>query len=73
MAEVVHPGPCLLQDALNCIQTLVKVLERRAEGNAHEVVARRVEQVSAVSRVDVEEDSGNHDGLLLQQFLEERL
>lgn len=37
------------------------------------MVARRAEQVAAVRRVDVEENAGDHDRLLLEQLLEERL
>ena len=62
----------LLEHALDRIETLVEVLERRAEREAHEVVARRVEEVPAVRGVDVEEDAGDDDRLLLEQLLEER-
>ncbi len=32
----------------NCIQTTVEVLQRRAKGEANEMVARRVEQVTTM-------------------------
>ena len=62
-----------LQHAGHRVDALVEVLEGRAERQTHEVVARRVEQVAAVRRVDVEEDAGDDDALLLQELLEEGL
>ena len=62
-----------LQNTSHCVDALVEVLDRRAEREAHEVVARRREEVPAVRRVDVEEDAGDDDALLLEQLLEERL
>ena len=52
--------------------TLVEVLQRRAEREPHEVVARRVEQVAPMRRVDVKEYTGDHDRLLFQQLFKER-
>jgi hypothetical protein len=37
------------------------------------MVARRVEQVAPVRGVDVEEDSWNHNGLLLEELFEKGL
>ena len=37
------------------------------------MVARRREEVAAVRGVDVEEDAGDDDALLLEKLLEERL
>lgn len=54
-------------------RTFVEILEGRPERDAHEVVARRVEQVTTVRRVNVEEDAGDDNRLLLQELLEERL
>ncbi|KAL7283653.1 LOW QUALITY PROTEIN: hypothetical protein ACG7TL_003089 [Trametes sanguinea] len=68
----------LLQDAADGVQTyqekrtFVKILKRRAKRETHEVVAGRVEEIPAMSRVDVEEDAGNDDRLLLQELFEER-
>lgn len=53
-------------------RTLVQVLQWGAERQTHEVVARGVEEVAAVRGVDVEEDAGDDDRLLLQELLEER-
>lgn len=54
-------------------RTSVKIFYRGPEGNPDELVARRIEQVAAVSRVDIEEDSWDYDRLLLEEFLEECL
>ena len=56
-----------------CAQTFVEILERRPEGEAHEMMARGVEEVAAVGGVDVEEDTRDDDGLFFQQLLEEGL
>jgi hypothetical protein len=53
--------------------TFCQVGERRAKGESDEVVTRRVEQITAVGWVDIEEYSGNHDCLLFEQFFEECL
>jgi hypothetical protein len=37
------------------------------------MMARRVEQIPSMRRIDVEKYSRNHDGPFLQQLLEERL
>ena len=63
----------LLEHAPDRVEPRVEVRERRAEREAHEVVARRVEEVPAVRGVDVEEDTGDDDALLLEQLLEEGL
>lgn len=55
------------------IRTSVQDIKRRPERQADEVVARRIEEIPAMSRVNVEEDTWDHYGLLLQKFLEERL
>ena len=62
-----------LQDAGHRVDALVEVLERRAEGQADEVMAGGAEEVAAMRGIDVEEDAGNNDALLLEQLLEERL
>ena len=62
----------LPKDTTHRVKTLVEVLQGWAEREADEVVAGRVEQVTAVGRVDVEEDAGDDDALLLEQLLEER-
>ena len=62
----------LLKHAAHRVEALVKVLERRTEREPDEGVAGRVEEVPAVGGVDVEEDAGDDDRLLLEQLLEER-
>jgi hypothetical protein len=47
-------------------RTSVQYIERRAEREANEVVARRVEKIPPMRGVDVKEDTRNHYGLLLQ-------
>lgn len=44
-----------------------------AEGVLHEGVAQRGEQVAAVRGVDVKEDTGDDDALVLEKLLEEHL
>ena len=61
------------EDARHGVDALVEVLERRAEGQADEVMAGGAEEVAAMRGIDVEEDAGNNDALLLEQLLEERL
>jgi len=53
------------------VQTLIQILERRTEREPDEVVAGGVEEVSTVGRVDVEEDSWDHDRSFLQELFEE--
>lgn len=53
------------------IHTLVKIFHRRSKGQSNKVMARRVEQVPPVRRVDIEENAGNHNCLLLEQLLKE--
>ena len=65
LRPVKHPG--------DRVEPLVEVLERRAEGDAHEVVAGRVEEVAPVRGVDVEEDAGDDDGLFFEELFEEGL
>jgi hypothetical protein len=55
------------------MQTFVKVLQRRTKRQADEVVAWRIEQVPAMGRVDIEENTRNHNGLFLKELLEESL
>ena len=65
--------PSPLQQIIDSVQTHIQVLERWAEREPDKVVARRVEEVSTVRRVDVEEDSWDHDRLFLQELFEEGL
>ena len=55
------------------IQTFIQIRERRTEREPDEVVAWRVEKVTTVIGVDVEEYSGDHDRMLFEQLFEERL
>ena len=61
------------QHPLHSVQPLIQILERRTEREPDEVVARRIEQVSTVGRVNVEEDPRDHDRFLLEELLEEGL
>jgi len=63
--------PNLPQHPPDSVQTLIQILKRRTEREPDEVMARRVEQVPTVGRVDVEEDSGDHDRSLFQELFEE--
>ena len=62
-----------LEHARHRVDTFVERLEVGAEGQADKVVARRAEEVAPVRGVDVEEDAGDDDALLLEQLFEERL
>lgn len=53
--------------------TLVEVLQGRSERKTHEVMARRVEQVASVRRVDIKEDTRDNDSLMFEKFLKESL
>jgi len=64
---------CLLQNTFHGVDAHVKILQGRTKGQADEVMARRVEEVPTVCWVDIEENTRDYDGLLLQQFLEESL
>ena len=69
-------NPILLsppQHSPDSVQTRIQILERGTEREPDEMVAGRVEEVSTVRRVDVEEDSWNHDRSLLQELFEECL
>jgi hypothetical protein len=66
-------APSLLQDRRDGVQSMVQILKGWTEREPDKVVAGRVEQVSTVGRVDVEEDPGDHDRLLFKEFLEECL
>ena len=61
------------QHPLDSIQSHLQIRERRSEREPNEVVTRRVEQVSTMGRVDVEEDSRNYDGFFFEQLFEEGL
>lgn len=82
---LIHTGPVTMpkgphaltfrppQDPINRIQTLVQVLHWRTEGEAHELMARRIEKVTSVLRIDVEEDTRNDDGLFFEKLFKECL
>ena len=69
--HAVLPGP--LQQPIDSVETHIQVRERRTERDPDEVVAGRVEEVSTVRGVDVEEDSRDHDRLFLEELFEEGL
>jgi len=54
------------------MRAFIEVLERWAEGEPDEVMARRAEQISAVCRIYIEKDAGDDNRLLFEKFLEER-
>ena len=62
-----------LQQPPDGVQTLIQVFHRRAEREPDEVVARRVEKVPTVRRVDIEEDTRDHDRLFFEELFEEGL
>lgn len=62
-----------LEHTRDRIDTLVEAFDGRPEGETDEVVAGGREQVAAVRGVDVEEDTGDDNALLLEELLEERL
>jgi len=61
------------QQPPDSVQSLIQIFERRTEREPDEVVARRVEEVSTVRGVDVEEDSRDYDRSLFQELFEEGL
>jgi len=65
--------PSPLHQVIDSVQTHIQVLERRTEGEPDKVVARRVEEVSTVRGVNVEEDSRDYDRLFLEELFEEGL
>ena len=62
-----------LDDLGHGIQATIKVFQRRAEGKTDEMMARGMEQIPTVRRIDVEENSRYHNGLLLEQLFKEDL
>jgi len=75
LTNILHAWGCLdaLENAFNCIQPLVQYFNGRAERQADEVMTRRLEQIAAMSRIDIEEDSWDNDRLLRQEFFKEGL
>lgn len=72
--KALHPLPLrFTEHTFDGVDTFVKNLDWRAEGDAHEMVTGGVEEISAVRWIDVEENTGNDNRLFLKQFLEERL
>ncbi len=53
--------------------TFIQVLEWWSKREPNKRMARRVEEVTTVRRVDVKEDSWDNDGLLFEQLFKERL
>jgi hypothetical protein len=64
-------GYSLLHDLLNPVAALLQYVHLGPVGQAHEMVARAVKQVSAARGVQVEEDARHDNDLLLQASLEE--
>lgn len=62
----------LLHDSLNSIHAHLQHFHLGSVTDAHEVMARRVEQITSLGRVEIEENTRHDDGLLLQQGVEER-
>ena len=69
--DTVPPSPP--QQPVDSVETHLQVRERRTEREPNEVVAGRVEEVSTVRGVDVEEDSWNHDRLFFEELFDEGL
>ena len=63
----------LLQHTIHSINTFVQVLDRGPEGETDIVMTRRVEEVTTMSGVDIEEDARDDNSLFLQKFFEEGL
>jgi hypothetical protein len=61
----------LLQHPRDRVDTFIQILQWRTKGKSNEVVTGRVEQVPAVGRIDVEEDTWDDNGLFFEEFLEE--
>lgn len=72
MASNPEQGSASMWDTTE-MNTFIQICQRRTEREADKVVARRVEQISTMGRVDVEEDSGDHDCLFLQKLFKESL
>lgn len=60
-----------LDHLLDTVKAHLQLLHSRAVADADKVVARAVEQIATLRRVEVEEDARHHDCLLLQQGVEE--
>jgi hypothetical protein len=61
----------LLDDPLNSFQALLQHVHARAVAQPDEMMTRRVEQVSAATGVQIEEDAGHNDDFFLEAFFEE--
>lgn len=61
----------LVDNTLNSIHAHLEHVHSRTIRQTHKVVARAVKQVTAARGVQVEEDTRNHNHLLLQTGLEE--
>ncbi len=61
----------LLDDPLDAIQPFPQHIHPRPIRHPHEMMARRIEQVPTLGRVQVEEDARDDDDLLLEAGLEE--
>lgn len=65
-----HPT-CTLNHTLDTIKTHLQNVHLRTIAQTHKVMARAIEQVTALSRVQIKEDTGHDDDLLGQQGVEE--
>ena len=61
----------LVDDTLNAIATQLQSIHFGTVGEAHKVVARRVEQVTTAGRIQIKEDTRHNNDPLLQTGLEE--
>jgi hypothetical protein len=54
-------------------RTFIENFQWWAERDSHKMMTRRFKQITAMCRIDIEENPWHNDRLLLQQFLEEGL
>lgn len=60
-----------MDNTLNSVQTHLQYVHSRTIRQTHEVVAGAVEEITTARGVQVEEDTGHNDDLLLETSLEE--
>jgi len=61
------------QQPPNSVQTHIQILHRRTKREPDKMVTWRIEEVSTVRRVDVEEYPRDHDRFLFEELFEEGL
>lgn len=63
----------LLKYPRDRIKTHIKIFQWGPKGQAHEVMARRVEEIASVGGIDVEENARDDDSIFFQELLKESL